>query len=81
MEKVKVVHISGRLWFDKVNGNTYYSAKAWVDGEVALIVSFEYGYGDCFYYETIKALNGLYDLSDAKITSEKSYGLKRDMYK
>lgn len=80
MKKVKTVHISGRLWFDKVNGNTYYSAKAWVDGEVALVVGHTLRYGECYFAFTVKALRGLYDLSEAKISSEKSYVLKKEMY-
>ena len=39
-------HISGRRWFDRVNGNTYHSTRVFADGELVVITPFEYGYGD-----------------------------------
>jgi hypothetical protein len=81
MRKAKIIYISGRLWLDKVNGNTYYSVKVWVDREVALVVGLTYGYEDCYLSKTIATLKGLYNLSDAKIYHEKAYGPKREMYK
>lgn len=48
--------IEGREWFDKVNGNSYFSARIWVDGEQIAILPFQYGYGDQFQYEAQKKL-------------------------
>lgn len=38
--------IIGRRWFDRVNGNTYFSAVALVNGIQVAEIPFEYGYGN-----------------------------------
>ena len=43
------LHISCRQWFDKVNGNTYFSAYALADGKMVASIPFQYGYGS--YYK------------------------------
>lgn len=48
--------IECREWFDKVNGNSYFSARIWVDGGQVAILPFQYGYGDQFIYEAQKKL-------------------------
>ena len=45
MRKPKSIHVSGRRWFEKVNGNTYHSCTVWADGEFVGRVPFTYGYG------------------------------------
>ena len=52
----KSLYIEGREWFDKVNGNSYFSARIWIDGEVRGILPFQYGYGDQYTYEARKWL-------------------------
>ena len=51
--------IEGREWFDKVNGNSYFSARLWVDGAQVAILTFQYGYGDQYLYEAQKKLEEL----------------------
>lgn len=48
--------VEGREWFDKINGNSYFSARIWVDGGQVAILTFQYGYGDQFLYEAQKKL-------------------------
>ena len=38
--------ITGRRWFDKYAGNTYFSAKGYVDGAPIAHIPYSYGYGD-----------------------------------
>ena len=45
MDQPKAIHISGRRWFEKTNGNTYHSVRIYVDGEHVHTIPFEYGYG------------------------------------
>jgi hypothetical protein len=52
----KSLFIEGREWFDKVNGNSYFSARIWVDGGQVAILPFQYGYGDQYLYEAQKKL-------------------------
>lgn len=50
------IDIQGRRWFQKTYGNTYFSSQAIVDGEPVGGIDFQYGYGDHYLYETLKAL-------------------------
>ena len=59
MENAKIkrsLFIEGREWFDKVNGNSYFSARIWVDGGQVAILTFQYGYGDQYLYEAQRKL-------------------------
>lgn len=42
--ELRSVFIEGRLWFDKINGNTYFSNRVWVNGKVTFEMPMEYGY-------------------------------------
>jgi len=44
--KVKSVTVIGRKWFDKINGNTYFTAEILVNGIHVRSMPFEYGYGE-----------------------------------
>ena len=83
--------IEGRLWFDKVNGNTYWSSQAQIDGVVVMQLGVEYGYDEHFVYQTLSNLfkAGLIPTESRHelrndygwtIYTAASYGLKREMY-
>lgn len=46
MAQVQKLELSGRRWFDRRNGNTYFSASAVLNGEEIASVACDYGYGD-----------------------------------
>lgn len=46
LKSAKSVIIIGKKWFDKINGNTYCSARLIVDGETIETSDYTYGYGD-----------------------------------
>ena len=48
--------IEAREWTDKTYGNSYFSARIWVDGGQVAILPFQYGYGEQFLYEAQKKL-------------------------
>ena len=48
---MKSITILGRRWFDRVNGNTYFSARAIVDGKEESHIPYAYGYGDQYLQE------------------------------
>lgn len=92
----KSVFIEGREWFDKVNGNSYFSARIWVDGGQVAILPFQYGYGDQYLYEAQKKLlelgylpqegksRGLWTIAQESgfdLYSAKSYTKKSEMFK
>lgn len=46
--KLTGLHIEGRRWFERTNGNTYHSVRVFANGELLGSVPYEYGYGDQF---------------------------------
>ena len=44
--KPRVIHIHGRRWFEKTNGNTYHTVVIWIDGEHVYKSGITYGYGN-----------------------------------
>lgn len=58
--KIKTIDINAKQWFDKVNGNSYFSAIVTVNyglkNETSISLPFQYGYGDHYKYEAFKAL-------------------------
>lgn len=53
---METLHISGKRWFQKTYGNTYFSAKAWIDGELVAEIPYAYGYGDHYVQEMLEHL-------------------------
>ena len=43
---MKTIRVHAKEWFDKANGNSYFSARIYVDDEQVAILPFQYGYGD-----------------------------------
>jgi len=60
---INTIDITAKQWFDKVNGNSYFSAQITLnygtDSEVIIPVPFQYGYGDSYQYEAFKQLQEL----------------------
>jgi hypothetical protein len=58
--KVETIDIIAKEWFDKVNGNSYFSATVTVnfgtDTEKTILVPFTGGYGESYVYEGMKQL-------------------------
>jgi len=97
MNTVKTIDINAREWFDKVNGNSYFSAIVTVnyqlENEESFVLPFQYGYGDQYRYEAINELkkrnfitpdNSPYTLKEKGIILRANIQrncLKRDMYK
>lgn len=59
LSKTKIersLFVETREWHDKTYGNTYFSARIWVDGHIVGTLGFQYGYGDQSLYEAQKWL-------------------------
>ena len=54
---METIHVSGKRWFDKVNGNTYHSSKIYIDGNFFDRVNFAYGYGDHYLTTAFELLH------------------------
>ena len=49
--RVRSIAILGRRWFEKTNGNTYFSCDIFVNGEQVHRIDFSYGYGSMYFLE------------------------------
>ena len=58
--KTKTIDIQGKSWFDKINGNSYFSAQVTVNyglkGVSSFKLPFQYGYGSQYEQEAFKEL-------------------------
>lgn len=77
MERKKFVVIGGK-WFDKVNGNTYNSAKI-IDTETgrAYYTPFCYGYGNAYLHEAENYIKEELKQSNAQIIDGSSFYVKK----
>jgi len=53
---IRSLFVECREWFDKVNGNSYFSARVWVNGKWEITLPFQYGYEDHFKSVAVRAL-------------------------
>lgn len=62
----KYILIEAMEWFDKVNGNSYFTAKTYVNGELAEVLPFTYGYGSHSKHCAIESLKnkGIIELGE-----------------
>ena len=54
--ELESLFIEGRLWFDKINGNTYFSNRVWINGKVTFEMPMEYGYDLQYLHRAIQLL-------------------------
>jgi len=50
------IYVEAREWFDKVNGNSYYSARIYVDSRLVHITGMTYGYEYQFEHDAARVL-------------------------
>ncbi len=57
---IKSIDVQAKEWFDKANGNSYFSAQVTVNfglsDQQIIYVPYQYGYGDQYTYEAFKAI-------------------------
>jgi hypothetical protein len=51
-----ILEIHAKEWFDRVNGNSYFSAKVYLDDKPVATLPFQYGYGDHYQDRTKHAI-------------------------
>jgi len=77
-KEIRSVFVECREWFDKVNGNSYFSARIWINGGQVAILPFQYGYGDQFIYEAQRKLIELGYISKEK-ENESLYSIGKSL--
>jgi len=84
--------VTGRKWFDKVNGNTYFSCYVQVptaSGFKSFNIPMQYGYGEQWQFEAVKVLKTMGFFADDSrprwelpiVFSDQGTMLKRCMFK
>ena len=57
---IKTIDVTAKEWFDKVNGNSYFSAVATINqgltSELVIELPFQYGYGDHYQDMAFQAI-------------------------
>lgn len=61
-----ILEVYAREWFDKINGNSYFSAKMYLDDELISTMPFQYDYGYGSHFQDI-ALDELKKLGKFEI--------------
>lgn len=60
---VQTIDINAKQWFDRINGNSYFSAEVVTNygqpNAQTFILPFQYGYGDHYIYAGLQKLNEL----------------------
>lgn len=47
MEKYNnILEVQAKEWFDRINGNSYFSARVFLNDKLVATLPFQYGYGD-----------------------------------
>ena len=57
MSTPKTIHIHGRRWFERGNGNTYHSVAIYIDGTFRVKVGPVYGCGDHYAQTAVEYLD------------------------
>jgi hypothetical protein len=92
---MKTLDINAKEWFDKVNGNSYFSAQIVIDYDLPTykkyFLPFQYGYGDSFQWQSLKHLQEIGEIANniaylgqlrdngVIIRTSKRNALKRDL--
>lgn len=56
MEYKNIIEVQAKEWFDKVNGNSYFSVKVYLDDKSVATLPFQYGYGSHYEDQAKQAL-------------------------
>jgi hypothetical protein len=68
MSKFKTLDLNARTWFDKINGNSYFSSKIVLDygteTQREYFLPFQYGYGDQYQFKALNELKRKGEVSD-----------------
>jgi hypothetical protein len=68
---MKTLDINAREWFDKINGNSYFSGEIVVDYGLPTyqkyFMPFQYGYGDYYLWEAINTLKNAKVLNESVV--------------
>ena len=71
INSIQTIDASALEWFDKVNGNSYFAGEVIInygtDSQITLPLAYQYGYGDKYQYEALKAILKALDIRPAAL--------------
>ena len=73
IKKAKCITIIGKEWFDKINGNSYFSAQILINNETKIWIPYTSGYGDQYVYVAYQKLK-----EQGYVNKETRYALTSD---
>lgn len=69
LNELKTIDLTAKEWFDKVNGNSYFSARLvlnyGLENQESFTLPFQYGYGSAYEQEASKILHNLFKSDDS----------------
>jgi len=75
--KTKTIDINAKEWFDKINGNSYFSGTITLNygmnNEETFFMPFQYGYGSQYEYEAQMTLNQFNKISSNFVEYQNLY--------
>jgi hypothetical protein len=75
--KTKTIDVNAKEWFDKINGNSYFSGTITLNygmnNEEAFLMPFQYGYGSQYEYEAQMTLNQFNKISSNFVEYQSLY--------
>jgi len=78
----KTIDINAKEWFDKINGNSYFSGTITLNygmnNEETFLMPFQYGYGSSYECEAQKTLNQFNKISTNFIEYQSLYSYCKD---
>jgi len=84
LSELKSIDIYAKQWRDKVNGNSYFSARVVLnleqENELIIEIPFQYGYEEAYFHESIDAVKYLFPSSRWFKESLQTWQAK-DLYK
>ena len=64
--KIKTIDLNAKEWFDKINGNSYFSVEIIINFGLKnvkiLKLPFQYGYGEHYEYESFNEIKKVFEI-------------------
>jgi hypothetical protein len=77
--QVQTIDINAKQWFDKVNGNSYFSGYVTINyglpDEINYFMPFQYGYGDFYIYKALDMLERLGHITETNTATLRAIGI------
>ena len=65
--KIKTIDLDFKEWFDKINGNSYFSGEININyglkNSKTILMPFQYGYGDHYIYMSFKKIKEEFNIN------------------